>query len=217
MSEPTTYVKELQKNVLHIDRENAFLLYAAFTGDYERTAHALGIRAIDVVNIANEDHWNEKLKGILDLKKSGKPGDIERCINRALNFVQAHRMRMILERVLRDLTTMSDAELREYLFTETITGGEGETVKCKKLTTRHLADLASAIEKCHTMSYAALNDTTQERVKRESFGKDEVGAGEMHVQLARAMQEAARSKSPQAQLLDAQLTIAQTIAEDPKQ
>jgi hypothetical protein len=211
-----SYVKELQKNVAHIDRENAFLLYAAFTGDLERTAHALGIRTIDVLNIANEDQWNEKLKGILDLKKSGKPGDIERAINRALNFVQAHRMRLIIERVIRKLTGMSDEELEQYLFTEANIGTSENPVNYKKLTTRQLADLASAIEKCHAMSYAALNDTTQERIKRDSSGKDEVAAGELHVQLARAMQEAARSKSPQAQLLDAQLAIAAEVADDAK-
>lgn len=211
-----TYVQELQKTIAHIDRENAFLLYAAFTGDLERTAHALGIRTIDVLNIANEDQWNEKLKGIIDLKKSGKPGDIERAINRALNFVQAHRMRMIIERMIRALATMSDDELKEYLLSDGVTTVDDQKINYKKLTTRPLADLASAIEKCHAMTYAALNDTTQERVKRESFGKDEVAAGEMHVQLAKAMQEAARSKSPQAQLLDAQLAIATEVAADAK-
>lgn len=210
----STYVKELQKNVAHIDRENAFLLYAAFTGDLERTAHALGIRTIDVLNVANEENWNEKLKGILDLKKSGKPGDIERAINRALNFVQAHRMRLIIERAIRRLTSMTDDELEEYLFTDQTSGEKPMTVK--RLTTRPLADLAAAIEKCHAMSYAALNDTTQERVKRENLGKDEVAAGEMHVQLARAMQEAGKSKSTPAQLLDAQLAIAATVAEEAK-
>lgn len=212
----STYVKELQKNVAHIDRENAFLLYAAFTGDLERTAHSLGIRTIDVLNIANEDHWNEKLKGILDLKKSGKPGDIERACNRALNFVQSHRMRMIIERAIRDLSQMSDEELREHLFTDTIVEKDGTISKCKKLVTRPLADLAAAIEKCHAMSYAALNDTTQERIKRDNTGKDEVAAGEMHVQLARAMSEAGKSKSIPAQLLDAQLAIAATVAEEAK-
>lgn len=210
----SSYVKELQKNVAHIDRENAFLLYAAFTGDLERTAHALGIRTIDVLNIANEDHWGEKLKGILDLKKSGKPGDIERAMNRALNFVQAHRMRLIIERAIRKLSSMTDEELEEYLFTDQTSGDKPMTVK--RLTTRPLADLAAAIEKCHAMSYAALNDTTQERVKRDNLGKDEVAAGEMHVQMARAMSEAGKSKSIPAQLLDAQLAIAATISEETK-
>lgn len=210
----SSYVKELQKNVAHIDRENAFLLYAAFTGDLERTAHALGIRTIDVLNIANEDHWGEKLKGILDLKKTGKPGDIERAMNRALNFVQAHRMRLIIERAIRKLSSMTDEELEEYLFTDQTSGDKPMTVK--RLTTRPLADLAAAIEKCHAMSYAALNDTTQERVKRDNLGKDEVAAGEMHVQMARAMSEAGKSKSIPAQLLDAQLAIAATISEEAK-
>jgi hypothetical protein len=73
----STYLTELQNSVAHIDRENAFLLYATFTGDLERTAHALNVRACDVLLMADEEKWNEKLKPILDLKKSTKPGDIE--------------------------------------------------------------------------------------------------------------------------------------------
>lgn len=206
------YVKALEQSVAHIDRENAFLLYATFTGDVERTAHALGVRAKDVLLIATEENWNEKLKGIIDLKKSGRPGDIERAINRALNFVQAHRMRMIIERVVKKLTGLNEQELEDYLFAQSTIGKDGKEYTYKKLTTRALADLASAIEKCHAMSYAALNDTAQERVRRKD-DVDEVAAGDMHVQIAKAMQEAGKSNSPNAQLFDAQLTIASSVVE----
>lgn len=206
------YVKALEQSVAHIDRENAFLLYATFTGDLERTAHALGVRASDVLLVATEEKWNEKLRGILDLKKSGRPGDIERCVNRALNFVQAHRMRMIIERVVKRLTGMTDEELEQYMFTENTLGTDKVPRTYKKLSTRALADLASAIEKCHSMSYMALNDSAQERVRRNDESGGEVAAGDMHVQIAKAMQEAAKSKTPHAQLFDAQLTIAQSVA-----
>jgi hypothetical protein len=210
----STYLTELQNSVAHIDRENAFLLYATFTGDLERTAHALNVRACDVLLMADEEKWNEKLKPILDLKKSTKPGDIERAINRALNFVQAHRMRMVIERVIKRLSGMNDAELEEYMFSEHALGKEGNRHMYKKLTTRALADLASAIEKCHAMSYAALNDSAPERGRRKD-DSDPVAAGDMHVKIAEAMQKAAESKTVRAQLFDAQVAIGQQTTDTP--
>jgi len=190
---------------IEIDRENAFMLYAAFTGDLERTAAALGVRPMDVLRVAQEEEWDEKLKPILDLKKSSKPGDVNRAINRALNFVQSHKLRMVIERIIRRLTGMTPEELEEYLFT-TSTGKGGE--KISKLSTRAVADLASALEKCHAMTYAALNDSMPERAKRNE-GDGGVDAGDMHAKIAEAMRKAAASKSPHAQVFDARLSAAQ--------
>jgi hypothetical protein len=202
MKNPTPFIE--------IDRENAFLLYAAFTGDLERTAAALGVRPKDVLLVATEENWNEKLKGILDLNKSGKPGDIERAINRALNFVQAHRLRMIIERVIKRLTNMTPEELEEYLFTSTNKAGD----EISKLSTRALADLASALEKCHSLSYQALNDSMQERAKRND-GDGGVSVGDMSVRIAEAMSKAAASDTPHAQMFDAKLAIAQAEVGEP--
>lgn len=199
-----------QHNV-RIDRENAFLLYAAFCGDLERTAHALNVRPMDVLRMADDEKWNDKLRGILELKKSGKPGDIERAINRALNFVQAHRMRMVIERVLKRLTDMDLDELEQYLLQGKVSkDGDVE----RKLSTRAIADLASALEKCHAMTYAALNDSAPERVKRNDREAEAMSAGEMHVRIAEAMQRAGASHSPRAQLFDAQIAIAEQSAQD---
>lgn len=189
-----------------IDRENAFLLYATFCGDVERTAHACGLRPIDILRVVDEEGWNERLKGIIELKKSNRPGDIERAINRALNFVQAHRTRMFLERIVQKITGLTDDQINEYLFTST-PDKNGDTYK--KLTTRALADLTSALEKCHALTYLALNDTVQDRTRRkEQQGEDDSNAGELHVQIAKAMAEKRASLSPRAALLDAQLQVA---------
>ena len=40
-----------------IDREQVFLLFATFAGDVEKTAHAAGIRAVDVLRVADEEGW----------------------------------------------------------------------------------------------------------------------------------------------------------------
>jgi hypothetical protein len=60
------------------DIEQAFQLYATFCGDVERTAHALNVSPVDVLRTADEERWSERLKSILELKKSARPGDIVR-------------------------------------------------------------------------------------------------------------------------------------------
>lgn len=193
-----------------MDREQAFLLYANFCGDLERTAHALNVRPVDVLKAAEELGWNEKLAAILKLKKSARPGDIERGINRAQNFVQAHKFRMFVDRVIRRLTAMNEAEFMEYVFEGKTK--EGETIS--KLSTRALADLASAMEKCQAMSYQALCDTSQDRTKRDEQGGDGDSGGALHAQIAAAMAAVAKDSSPRAQLLDAQIQTGAAIAAD---
>jgi hypothetical protein len=197
----------INREIALIDRENAFLLFATFCGDVERTAGALNISGAAVVKMADDEGWLSKLTGIIELKKSKKPGDLERAISRAINFVQAHRYRMFLERVLQRLAGFTEAEFKEYLLTKATKEG---TVSA--LSTRALADLASALEKCHAMTYLALNDTAQERIKRNETADNTTSGGELHVQIARAMADVRASQTPRAQLFDAQLAIAADVA-----
>lgn len=201
-----------------IDRPQVFLLYATFCGDVEKTAHAVGLRPIDILRVADEENWNDKLKSIIELKKSNRPGDIERAINRALNYVQANRMRLMVERVLHKLSLMTGEDLEKYIFTD----HEPKTgLPYSKLTTRALADLASALEKAQAMTYLALGDTTQDRNRRKEDDAGEQAGSQMHEQIAAAMSAVGASTSPRAQLLDAQLKVAQSTAiearPDPKE
>jgi hypothetical protein len=190
-----------------LDREQAFLIYATFTGDLERTAAALNVRPMDVLRVADEENWNEKLKPILELSKSAKPGDVEKAINRALNFVQAHRLRMIIERIIKRLTGMSADELEEYVFAARDEDGK----RFSKLSTRAVADLSSALEKCHAMSYLALGDSGPERARKPD-ADSKANMGDMNVRIAEAMRKAAKGSSPRVQLFDAQLEIGQKCA-----
>jgi len=192
-----------------IDREQAFLLFATFTGDIARTAHALDVPSAAVLRMAEEEGWTNKLGPILALKKSTKPGDVERGINRALNFVQAHRMRLFIQRVITRLTALNETEFEDYLFVGT-TDKIGNTTK--KLTTRALADLASALEKAQALTYMALNDTAQDRAKRkEESGDSEVAAGDLHAQISAGLAAVRASATPRAQLFDAQLAQAEEL------
>ena len=193
-----------------LDRENAFLLYATFCGDVERTAHALGVSAVTVLKVADDEGWANKLGPILALKKSSRPGDVERAINRALNFVQAHRMRVFLSRVVHKITGFTDDEFNEYLL-ERKTDKEGKTTS-ERLTTRSLADLASAMEKAHSLTYMALSDTAQDRTKRKEADDDsDVSAGNLHAKIAAGLASVRESTSPRAQLFDAQLSEAENL------
>jgi hypothetical protein len=201
---------------LPVIKENAFMLYAVFCGDVARTAHALAVDEDVVRALATTEGWDRKLKPIIDLKNSTRAGDVERAINRAINFVDAHRYRLFLGRVLRELSGMSYSDLKAFLFPETDEKGSGGLVKTKRFQTRSLADLAAAMEKCHAMTYIALNDTATERKERDETDDGEASASEMHVKLAQAMASAGKeSKSQLGMVLDAQLQIANDLSPAP--
>lgn len=184
-----------------LDAENAFMLYATFCGDAERTGHALNIPAAAVLKLAEAGQWNEKLRGILELKRSAKPGDVERAVNRALNFVQAHRLRLFLERVLRRLCEASSDDLENLMATFKGAAGQDSKYLERRFSTRPFADLASALEKCHAMTYQALNDTAPERKAREDAPDHDRSAGELHAKIAAAF---AKGRDPASQLAEAQ-------------
>ena len=193
-----------------LDSEQAFLLYATFAGDLERTAHACGVRAVDILKAAEDLGWQERLKPILELKQSARPGDFERAMNRALNFAQAFRYRMFLERVLKQITGMTPEEVNEYIFTRRLNPKDGLPLGQKILSTRALADLASALEKAHSLSYMALSDTAQDRAKRKEAEESGESASQMHTKIADAMSKLRSTKTVRGQLLDAQIEVAET-------
>lgn len=192
-----------------IDRENLFLLYSTFCGDVEKTAHAAGLRPLDVIRAADELGWAEKLKAIFALKKSSAPGDIERGINRALAFTQAHRLRMVLDRAISMITNLSEEDFRGQLFPTNKNG-------YRTLTTRALTDLAAAVEKCNSQAAQALNDTAQDRARRDEASEKGEASGGIHATIAAAMAAVAKDCSPRAQLVDAQLATAQQITKPVK-
>jgi hypothetical protein len=204
-----TFVEEAEKEGFDVDR--AFQLYAQFCGDVERTGHALGVPPVAILRAADRLKWNDRLKVILELKQSGKPGELERGISRAMNFVQAHRMRVVLERLLKKFYDMPDEELFEAAFTVKVThakdGTESET---RSVNTKPFADLAAALEKCQQMTYTALGDTVTERAARheDSGSGDAVSATQLHSIIASAMAGGDPS-SPAAQLLQEQLDASQ--------
>lgn len=193
------------------DRGQAFLVFSTMCGDVERTAACLNVRAVDILRAAEEENWLEKLKPIIELSKSDKKGSVEKAINRALNFAQCHRMRLFIERIINRVSAFSDEDLDDYIFHKN-TAKDGSQIK--SLTTRAVADLSAALEKIQALTYLALNDGTQARLKREEKDDDGASVGDLSVQIAKAMASVRASSTPRAQLLDAQLEVGQSLAKE---
>lgn len=192
-----------------VNKEQAFLTYASFAGDVEKTAFALNLRPQDVIDAAETFKWNTKLRAILELKKSASPGDLERAINRSISFVQAHRARLFIDRVLTKLESFDEEQLEEYIFpNEAIVSKKGDSLgTVRKVSTRPLADLASSIEKLASVCAQALQDTSQDRAKRaEASGGGEASGG-IHAAIAKAMSELGAEKTTEGLLLEAQIAV----------
>jgi len=202
------------------DREQAFIMYASFSGDATRTAHALGTSEEIILKIAEESEWTSRLAAVLKLRSCGRPGDVERAINRATNFAQAHRARLFLERLITKIYRMTDAELQEYCFVTEIhrrkdkATGEIEEEVDKKISTRPFADLASAMEKIHGLTYLALADTATERKQRAEREEAENGVPtkDIHAAISEAVAAAAGDQGARAQLFQGQLEQVKNLA-----
>lgn len=198
------------------DKKQVFLLYTIFCGDASKTAHALGTDVLSVAKLAEKEGWDEKVGEIAQLRKSDRPGDLERAINRAINYTDAHRYRQQLQRVLAHFQTLTDAEIEELLISETY-NKDGVLIK-KSLSTRALADLSSALEKAHALTYLALGDTAQDRARRKEEQDDGVmAASVLNQQIIQAMTEKGGGQledSPKNLLEEEQQKRAEEIAID---
>jgi len=120
---------------------------------------------------------------------------------------------MFFERVLSQLCGMTPNELEAFILPKEAKRGTDGAIIEQRFTTRALADLASALEKCHLMTYLSLNDTATERKERKSEGDDDATAAELHLRLADAMAKSgAGMNSPAGLVAEAQLQIAQESA-----
>lgn len=201
-------IPTLESLPIELDLSQAFLLFCANSGDIEKTAHSLGVPPVTLLRVADQENWLGRIAPIMERIKSSRPGDIERGCNAALNFVQSHRFRLVIERALKLMTGWDDATMLQNLLPESVSK-EGKL--SKKVSTRWCCDFAAAMEKCHSMSYMALQDSASERVKRKETQADSGSVLELHSRIAAAMQGAGDSKTPRALLFSAQLEQAESI------
>jgi hypothetical protein len=201
----TNLISKLQEAANRPERaastpEEIFRLFAMFVGDVERTAIACNKSVDEIVELSQAGNWQKRIAVLIKLQKSGIPGDTERGVNRAINFIQADRLRTLIEKVVSMLTNMSESEMCDNLLCVT-TDGDGNTTT--RILTRPFADLATALEKCHAMTYQALSDTATDRKDRRDTEDTNSTAGEMHMALVDAMAKVRMQKPTAAQLFDA--------------
>lgn len=156
-----------------IDVSAIFLGYMALVGDTDKTALAFDMAPADVAELAESEGWADKIRRVSVMSKSDKPGDWERAQNRALCFVQAFQIRQLINRWVKHLTGLGDADLLSKTSTVDRSG-------VQHYSARVLNDLVTASEACHRMSYAALGDTITERLERKGATGENPSAGDMH-------------------------------------
>jgi hypothetical protein len=176
---------------LAMDVENIFQLFCSFTGDLQRTAHAAGVTPQAVAELAEEHKWTTRLSAIFELKRSGKAGDLEKCLSRAINFVQAHRMRIVLEKLIAKLYEKTADQLLEEC-TVVQTDKDGNEIR-RSLNMRPLSDLCAALQKVHELTYLALVDSVTERARKNDNGDPELSLSSIHSLISQAMSDTQNS------------------------
>jgi hypothetical protein len=195
---------------IEFDLDQTFMLYATFCGDIAKTAHSTGLSREKIEQLATEHGWADKISEIIELNKGSKPGDMERGINRALNFVQANRFRIWVEKLMRAMVNAGDLVqddldvLRQKRYNK-----QGE-ITSEIVSTRALADLAATLEKIHWMTYEALGDSPQERAKRIEKPADDSSQTDTHARIAAALAKM-RTNHAASQLQDAQAAMVEEL------
>lgn len=173
--------KEFSELKQKTDVSQVFLVAMATVGDWQKTALALDLDVEFVEWLAETEGWKEKIKRVSVLSKGGKPGDWERAQNRCLNYIQAHRVRMLIDRVLIELVKLTPEELAEK-FKSCDRHGKPNGVSA-----RFFSDLSAALDKVHMLSYMALGDSVGERVKRTDEEGGDRSVADLHASLIAAL------------------------------
>lgn len=157
-------------NIDDIDTSNLdvaaiYIGYTALVGDAERTALAFNISPRVVQHLAQKFDWDDKIRRISMLSKSGKPGDFERASNRALCFVSGHMLRSVIQRIIENIHNMSREEIVKTVIVQK---GGGVTFSAS-----FYSDLSAALEKVNSICFTALEDSAGDRTRA---GKEAVSA-----------------------------------------
>lgn len=135
-----------------VDQARAWMCYAAFGGDTEKASIASKVPLSALLTLEHDFNWPAKLKR---LKTGAGESEAERVANRAVNYLQAQRMRDVLERALRLIE--SPDELLQALIKAKIAPGDG-SIERIDVNPKAVLDLSKALETVQNMSYRALGD-----------------------------------------------------------
>lgn len=187
----TQVSNRLNKNNLDVSR--CFIVFMTLCGDVQKTAAALDLDPAVVEKLATDEHWHQKISRVSLLSRSGKPGEYEKATNRALNFAQAHRGRLLVDKLLEEFDGLTPEEVLDKVTTRTAAGSIN-------VSARFFCDLMAAMEKAQHLSYLALGDTAGERPD-VSTEEGEVSANQMHTAVIAALNNPACRSQPALKLL----------------
>jgi len=149
------------------------MCYVGFGGDVEKTAIASHIPAKIVRSLEHDFDWEIKLKR---MRNGGGDDDVERVANRAVNYLQAQRMRDVLETTLTLISGDREELVRLVSKVHVLKDGSVDYVE---VSPKAVLELTKALESVHNMLYRALGDkvaTAAEAVaKAEGAGATSAG------------------------------------------
>lgn len=168
-------------DVSNVDVAAVYIGFTALVGDIDRTALAFGLSTRVVQHLADKFDWNDKIRSISMLSKSGKPGEWEKAQNRALCFVQGHLLRSIMQRILENLNGLSRAEIVKTVVSQKRTGEI-------TFSAGFYSDLAAAMQKCHEMCYVSLGDSAGDRGRENKEAlNSELSVDALHAAISSAL------------------------------
>lgn len=127
------------------------MCYASFSGDIEKTAISAKVPADIIRSLEHDFDWQTKLRR---LKSGAGVSDAEKTANRAVNYLQAQRLRDVLEESLR-LLEEPDELVKMLVHFKYTKEGDVDTLAVNP---KALLDLTKALESVQNMSYRALGD-----------------------------------------------------------
>lgn len=144
-----------------LDPAEVFAVYLQQGGSVSRTALTLRLPDETVAGMVQQYGWDVKVKDYTGGADEPTQADFQRgqrTLNRAINFIQAHRLRDLVDRVVRKLST--DQTLEEFT---TVSSKNGFRRDLKPL-----RDLAEAARVAQELSYRSLGDSMDVSVRDDS-------------------------------------------------
>ncbi len=123
--------------------------FCAFSGNTTKVALATNVDVEVVERLAREGNWQSRIQQLDEIGLGNHP-EVQKALNRGINYVQTSRLRSLLDKVIRHLSEGSAEDLIDKLTCETAHGPQFKT--------RCLTDLVKAAEAVQMMSQRALGD-----------------------------------------------------------
>jgi hypothetical protein len=154
-------------DLARIDQARLWMSYVAFSGDLERVAKAAKVPVSAIASIEHDFDWTAKLR---KMKNGSGAEESEREANRAVSYMQAQRMRDLIEKSI-SLLEDPEALLRSLVKIKFLREGDVEEVV---VSPKALLDLAKALESIHNACYRALGDVAARKADPVAEKTDKV-------------------------------------------